>query len=57
MIEEQSEDPLGIGLDFESFKNSFDQASDFFFLSKEDFSSKQICMVANCGNLSSDRQI
>jgi len=54
-IEEGCEDPLGVALDFESFTEQFEAATDNFFTAKELFNAQQIRMVANCGQLSSDR--
>ena len=57
-IEDEFKDPFGMALDFESYHSKFELASDFFFDSEsKKFSAMQISMVANCGNLSSDREI
>jgi glucan phosphorylase len=54
---ENSDDVLGLALDFESYCHQWDAATEAFFSETDEFSARQINTVANCGDLSSDRMI
>ena len=51
------QDPFGTCLDFESYKDCFEELWQEFSSDNKLFAGIQIGTIANCGFLSSDRQI